>query len=46
MNVNPNPFPRIKMSFPFLLIWEDEFMSTPKIITFLLAPPLGCEKNP
>ena len=46
----PNPcvghFPRIKISFFLLSILVDELISSSKIITFLLVPPLGCEKNP
>ena len=29
-----------------LSIFVDELISTPKIITFLPVPPLGCKKNP
>ena len=39
------PFPRIKISFFLLSIFADEFISTPKIIRFLLTP-LPNEKRP
>ena len=37
------PFPRIRISFPLLSIWIDEFISTPKIITFWSSPLSGNE---
>ena len=47
---SPNPcvglFPRIKMSFPLLSTWTDDFVSTPIITTFLPKLPSGSEKTP
>ena len=40
------PIPNINMSVPLLSTWIDEFISTPKIITFLPNPPPGDEKLP
>ena len=42
-SVNPflGPFSKIKMFFPLLSALVDELISTPKIIAFLPAPPLG-----
>ena len=43
-NLFVGPFPRIKIYFFLLSICGDELISTPKTITFLPFPQLGCEK--
>ena len=40
------PSLRIRMSFFLLSICTEKLISTPKIITLLPNPPLGCEKTP
>ena len=40
------PLPKIKKSFFLVLIFVDELISTPIIITFLLNPVPGDEKHP
>ena len=45
-NAYVGPLPRIKISFSLLSILVDELISTPKIITFLRVPTIGCEKYP
>ena len=37
------PLPRIKISFPLLLIWTDELISAPKIIKSLATLTSGKE---
>ena len=39
------PLPKIKICFFLLSVVVDELISTPKILTFLLVPTEGCEKN-
>ena len=38
------PLPRNKITFFLLSVFVDDFISTPKIITFLPVSPLGGEK--
>ena len=45
-NLCSGPVPNINMSFPLLSICGEEFISAPKIITFLPYPPPENEKLP
>ena len=40
------PLPNTKILFTLLLACTELLKSTPKIITFVPFPPLGCEKLP
>ena len=40
------PLPRTQMLLDLLLACTEPVKSAPKIMTFLLYPPLGCEKLP
>ena len=39
------PLPRIEISFFILSTFADEPISTPRIFTFFLLLPVGCEKS-
>ena len=45
LNPSVGLLPRIKISFPLLSICTDEFISAPKIITFLPMLPSGNENS-